>query len=190
MRVISGTARGHKLKAPKGLCTRPMMDRVKGSLFAMLESMEAVQGRVLDLYAGTGSLGIEALSRGAEWCDFVEQNAGVCQVLRANLAATGFAKRARVIQRTAQQIVSNPNVLGESVRYGVVFMDAPYAAFESAQVVGKLADSRLLRDAAVVAVGHSKRETLADTYGRLRRLKYRRFGDACVSIYRLETTDH
>ena len=67
MRVITGSAKGHKLKAPKGLSTRPMLDRVKESLFSVIEGYGPIRGRVLDLYAGTGSLGIECLSRGASW---------------------------------------------------------------------------------------------------------------------------
>src|ERR1044071_4368083 len=98
MRVITGSAKGHKLKAPKGMSTRPMLDRVKESLFSVLEGYGPIRGRVLDLYAGTGSLGIECLSRGAAWADFVEQSAHVCRIIRENLEHTGFAERSRVVQ--------------------------------------------------------------------------------------------
>ena len=74
MRVITGSAKGHHLKAPKGMGTRPMLDRVKEAVFSVLEGYGPIRGRVLDLYAGTGSLGIECLSRGAESCDFVERS--------------------------------------------------------------------------------------------------------------------
>ena len=95
MRVITGSAKGHRLKAPKGMTTRPMLDRVKEALFSVLEGYGPIRGRVLDLYAGTGSLGIECLSRGASWADFVEMRAHVCAIIRDNLAHTHFADRAR-----------------------------------------------------------------------------------------------
>src|SRR5947208_2816269 len=96
MRVISGIAKGRPLKAPPGLGTRPMTDRLKTSLFNILSQYGFDGARVLDLYAGSGSLGIEMLSRGAEWADFVEQNASVCRVIADNLATTKLADRARV----------------------------------------------------------------------------------------------
>ena len=98
MRVIAGSARGLRLKAPEGLTTRPMADRVKESLFGTLHSMGYPQAgdRVLDLYAGTGSLGIEALSRGATWCDFVEQNPGVAALIAANLTFTRLVAQGAV----------------------------------------------------------------------------------------------
>ncbi len=98
MRVIAGSARGLRLKAPEGLTTRPMADRVKESLFGTLHSMGYPQAgdRVLDLYAGTGSLGIEALSRGALWCDFVEQTPSVAGLIAANLTSTRLAAQGGV----------------------------------------------------------------------------------------------
>ena len=98
--MIAGEARGLRLKGPEGCGTRPMADRVKESLFGTLDSLGYPQDgdRVLDLYAGTGALGIEALSRGAAWCDFVEQNGGAARIIAANLAFTRLAGRAAVHQ--------------------------------------------------------------------------------------------
>src|SRR5215210_6032919 len=96
MRVISGTAKGRQLKAPPGMGTRPMTDRLKVSLFDTLVPYGIAGARVLDLYAGSGSLGIEMLSRGAEWCDFVEQNPAVCGIIRDNLKLAGLGDRAHI----------------------------------------------------------------------------------------------
>src|SRR5438105_11521226 len=96
MRVISGTAKGRPLKAPPGLSTRPMTDRLKTSLFDTLTPYGIGGARVLDLYAGSGSLGIEMLSRGANWADFVEQNQAACRIIADNLRTTGLSDRARV----------------------------------------------------------------------------------------------
>ncbi len=112
MRVISGEARGHNLKAPKGMTTRPMSDKIKGAVFSMLstilDQLDREWGRVLDMYAGSGSIGIEALSRGADWVDFVEINAGVCRVISENLEHTKFTARARVNNRQVHSFLNSP----------------------------------------------------------------------------------
>jgi 16S rRNA G966 N2-methylase RsmD len=112
MRVISGTAKGHNLKAPKGMTTRPMADKIKGAVYSMLSNLLAPLdrdwGRVLDLYAGTGSIGIEALSRGAVWADFVEINAGVCRIISENLEHTHFSEVARVNNRSVAGFLNSP----------------------------------------------------------------------------------
>ncbi len=112
MRVISGEARGHNLKAPKGMTTRPMSDKIKGAVFSMLSTIldqtDREWGRVLDMYAGSGSIGIEALSRGASWVDFVEINAGVCRVISENLEHTKFTARARINNRQVSSFLNSP----------------------------------------------------------------------------------
>ena len=103
MRVITGSAKGHHLKSPKGSGTRPMLDSVKGSLFSILDGYSALHGRMVDLYAGTGSIGIEGLSRGVEWCDFVEQNRNVCGIIKENLVHTKLDQRAKVYQQAVSK---------------------------------------------------------------------------------------
>src|SRR5215207_1446750 len=124
MRVITGSAKGHTLKGPPNMLTRPMMDRVKESLFSVLEGYGAIEGRVLDLYAGTGSLGIECLSRGAAWADFVEQRAAVCRVIAENLAHTRFSDQARIHQ---MQVARYLHTARPEETYAIIFMDPPYA---------------------------------------------------------------
>src|SRR5262245_47521406 len=124
MRVITGSAKGHRLKAPKGMSTRSMLDRVKQALIGVLEGYEAIKGRVLDLYAGSGSLGIECLSRGAEWADFVEQSAHVCRIIRENLEHTKFLDRSRVIQAPVARYLATTR---PQEKYAIIIMDPPYA---------------------------------------------------------------
>jgi 16S rRNA (guanine966-N2)-methyltransferase len=103
MRVVAGTAKGRRLVAPAGRVTRPTSDRVRESIFNALHSLDAVEGaRVLDLFAGSGALGIEALSRGAAHCTFVESAPLALAAVRANLDATGLRNRARVVPSTAE----------------------------------------------------------------------------------------
>jgi 16S rRNA (guanine(966)-N(2))-methyltransferase RsmD len=182
MRVITGSAKGHKLKAPKGMGTRPMLDRVKESLFAVLDGHAPIRGRVLDLYAGTGSLGIECLSRGAAYADFVEQNAHVCRIIRENLAHTRLTERAHVHQMPVGRYlaVSHP-----AEKYAIIVMDPPYADLTIEDTIRTIGVSGLLESDGLLVVGHSSRVTLADAYGLLHRLKFRRVGDSCFSIYEL-----
>ena len=149
MRVIAGEAKGRTLVAPKGDATRPATDRIRETLFAILEP-SLLDARVLDLFAGAGTLGLEALSRGAAHATFVERNKDALDALRANVAATQFGDRSDV---------ANANVLGflehavPAERYDLVFLDPPFAdvaGLESALAHPLLAPS-LAPDATVVA---------------------------------------
>jgi 16S rRNA (guanine966-N2)-methyltransferase len=146
--VIAGTAKGRTLAAPRGGATRPATDRIRETLFAILEP-ELGDARVLDLFAGAGTLGIEALSRGAASATFVERSAEALKTLRKNIAATGFDRHAHVV---------GGNVLGfleqlTAGRYDVVFLDPPFADVALLEVT--LAHPRLAAalapDALVVA---------------------------------------
>ena len=196
MRVIAGSARGMRLKAPEGRGTRPMTDRVKESLFGTLASLGYPQegDRVLDLYAGTGSLGIEALSRGAGWCDFVEQNAGVGRIIAANLAFTRLAERARV-HSMAVDAYLKLRAVGRHLRAGdkeplpdvkcdIIFMDPPYADPAIRAILGQVAEGPFLAPDGLLVVGHATTVTLPDAPGPLRRIRQRTFGGSAFSLYK------
>ena len=111
MRVIAGRARGRRLIAPqrlrrrRGSSVRPTSDLVRGAIFSVLASLQADMSRVLDLYAGSGALGIEALSRGGDWCDFIERDRATCETIGENLRLTGFEAQARVYSLPAKRAV-------------------------------------------------------------------------------------
>lgn len=180
MRVITGRAKGHRLKAPKGLGTRPMLDRVKESLFSVLEGYGRLRGRVLDLYAGTGSLGIEFLSRGAASADFVEQSAHVCAIIRENLAHTKLQEFGRIHTMPVERFL-----LGQRgvAHFDYIVMDPPYADPAIERTVRLVQELGLGHDGSLLIVGHSPRVVLADQYPGLFRVKFRRLGDSCFSIY-------
>ena len=182
MRVITGRAKGHRLKAPKGLATRPMLDRVKESLFSVLEGYGRIRGQVLDLYAGTGSIGIEFLSRGAQGADFVEQSAHVCTIIKANLVHTHLAEYGHIYTMPVERFLSSRRGRG---CYDYIMMDPPYADPAIEQTLGLVATTGVGRVGGLVIVGHSPRVTLADHYPGLERIKFRRLGDSCFSIYEL-----
>ena len=178
MRVIAGERGGFRLKGPPGPGTRPMTDKVKEALFSMLGSLGVEPDTVLDLYAGTGGLGIEALSRGATRADFVEQQPGAAAVIRQNLAHTRYDEVARVHQTSVAAFLARA-----TTPYDLVIMDPPYADPEIVPTLERLGRSPLVQSGTVVAVGHSPRVALPDVAGRLIRLRDRCHGDSCFSIY-------
>ena len=178
MRVIAGSMKGHPLKVPRSTRTRPMSQRIREAVYSTLASLGVRPERVLDLYAGSGGIGIEALSRGAAWCDFVEQNAAACAVIRDNLAATRFGERAAVHQASVESFVARG---GEP--YDLVLMDPPYADPRIVETLTALAASAAVADGTVVVLGHWPRLEPPGQVGVLRRLRHRCHGDSCFSIY-------
>lgn len=178
MRVIAGKAKGFRLKAPKGYRTRPTSDLVRGVIFSMLESLIGAWSRVLDLYAGSGALGIEALSRGAERVDFVERDPRCCAILEGNLKNTGFSAQAHVY---CYDVGKGIDFLTEG--YDLILMDPPYDEPQISDMIEKIASSAVVKEGSTVVVEHSRRHPLSDTYGKLRLVKSRRHGDTCVSIF-------
>ena len=197
MRVISGTAKSRTLKGPPGPGTRPMTDRLKISLFDTLAPYGFEGARVLDLYAGSGSLGIETLSRGAEWCDFVEQSGAVCAVIRDNLRTTGLAERAHVYRMFVARFLamqsgergSEPEgrALDNSSRYDIILLDPPYADPEIGHMLETIARSQLVAPDGLVVIGHRTGVKLDDEYGdgRMGRIRHRAMGDSAFSIYEI-----
>jgi 16S rRNA (guanine966-N2)-methyltransferase len=145
----------------------------------MLETVATDWSRVLDLYAGTGALGIEALSRGAEWADFVEKNPRLCALIKENLERTGFAAQGTVYCGSAAKALS----ILDGV-YGILFMDPPYADSSLTTTAEKLASSRLVGEGSTLVIEHSRRVPLKETYGDFHQIRNLRHGDSCVSVYR------
>lgn len=184
MRVISGSARGRRLKGPPSHATRPMADKIKGALFNMLLSLGVEPERVLDLYAGTGNIGIETLSRGAASADFVDQGREQCAVIRENLATTGFAPVSKVHQVPVLSYIKS-----QAGPYDFVILDPPYAAPDIIDTLEALSASSLVQSGTIVVLGHWPRLELPDTIGRLECLRHRCHGDSCFSIYEVVDTE-
>jgi 16S rRNA (guanine966-N2)-methyltransferase len=139
--------------------------------------------RVLDLYAGSGSLGIEALSRGAATADFVEQDHAASAIIAANLAVTRLDDRARVHRTRVQGFLGRLAERPPTEPFDLVIMDPPYAAPDIVAVLTAVATSPALAPDAIVVVGHATRVPLPDVAGPLTRLHHRCHGDSCFSIY-------
>lgn len=191
MRVIGGSARGrtlagppappkhaHRREAPPRGGTRPTSDLIRGVIFNMLDAMGADYARVLDLYAGTGALGIEALSRGEGEADFVEQDGAAARVIHENLRRTGFAGRARVHRFAAEQAAARL-----SGPYTLVLADPPYYDVGALETVRALASSALVGEGTVFVLEHHRRVPPPESLGPLRLYRSRRHGETVVSIY-------
>jgi 16S rRNA (guanine966-N2)-methyltransferase len=183
MRVIAGQYRSRVLNAPQGLDTRPTSDRLRETLFNVLAPR--IEGAVfLDLYAGSGAVGIEALSRGAREAIFVEQAEPALRVIRANLASLGIRGGYALESRSVSAALHR---LAETERQAdLVFLDPPYrAAAEYSLVLNLLGGpcAALLRSGAAVIAEHDKRVDLEPRYGALARYRVLKQGDAALSFY-------
>jgi 16S rRNA (guanine966-N2)-methyltransferase len=179
MRVVSGSARGRRLKAPKSTgVTRPMADKIKEALFSVLASLGVEAERVLDLYAGSGSVGIEALSRGATWCDFVDRDTHAIRAIRENLEHVGFSDMGSVHQMPVMTMIR-----AAREPYDLVIFDPPYADPEILPTLEALSSSRAVQDGTIVAVGHAPRVEMPDRLGNLVKLRGRCHGDSCFAVF-------
>ncbi len=183
-RVIAGTARSIRLDAP-GPGTRPMGDRVKQTMFAILEP-DLRGARFLDLFAGSGAAGIEALSRGAAHVTLVERDARATHVISANLKRTGLAHAASVVCAEVAAWLADPARLSESP-YDLVFIDPPYKDATSLVRTLELSSPLLVPSGRVVAK-HFWRDAPPSTVGLLASERERRFGETALTFYRWRPT--
>ncbi len=162
MRVVAGEARGRQIVAPEGTQTRPTSDRVRESIFNMLFSLGVIDDvKALDLYAGCGALGIEALSRGAEHCTFVEQDRRAVECIKNNLETLGYSDRATVIQADVLEWVDR-----QSTHFDVVLADPPYADDSWEALLDSLDTRWLVAEAGEVVGEHPSWDVVREkTYG-------------------------
>ena len=178
MRITGGVARGQQLIVPKSGPIRPTTDRVREAIFSIITPLTINRFRGLDLYAGTGALGIEALSRDAEWVDFVEKEPRCCAIIKQNLQKVGFSQRAHVYCCSAAKALT----FLEN-KYDIVFMDPPYTDPSISQMATQLASSKIVDSKSLVVISHATRAPLQESYDGLARIKEKRYGDTCISIY-------
>jgi len=182
MRIVAGIARGRRLRAPKGRLVRPTADRVKEAVFSILESRESsVDRRVLDLFAGAGTLGIEALSRGASEAVFVEPSRAASDAIRDNLRTAGLV--GEVLAMPADRAIKRFAAAGR--RFDRVFLDPPYGEGWIARTLRALDAADVVADGAWLVVEHGGGEQAEPGIGRFIRELDRRYGDTEVALYRL-----
>jgi 16S rRNA (guanine966-N2)-methyltransferase len=181
MRVIAGKAKGHPLKFPKGAPTRPATDLVKGAIFSILENMTDDWEQVLDVFSGSGGLGIEALSRGAGWVDFIDRDPRCCAIIKENLDVTKLAAQAHIYCTNVEKALSFLDK-----EYDIILMDPPYPDRSIGNIIEQVANSKLAGENTIVVVTHSSRFQLEKRYATLIQTKEHRHGDSCIAIYEKE----
>ncbi|MCH2511049.1 MAG: 16S rRNA (guanine(966)-N(2))-methyltransferase RsmD [Chloroflexi bacterium] len=179
MRVAGGNAKGRRLKGAVSPGTRATTERVRAAIFNILGPEQYQGRRVLDLFAGSGSLGIEALSHGAGRADFVEWDRRQSAVITSNLESTGFSSQGHVHRLDVLQALQTlPG------RYDLVLLDPPYKMGGLDSLLEKIASQPgLIVDDGVVIAGHSKHEDLKETYGSLRLTSHRQYGDNVIDFF-------
>jgi 16S rRNA (guanine(966)-N(2))-methyltransferase RsmD len=181
MRITGGKVKGTHLKTlPRG-SIRPTTSVVRHAIFSLLDNSTADWHRILDLYAGTGALGIEALSRRAEWVDFVDYRKSCCDIIRSNLEKIGQLHRAHVYCCNVSKALG---FLENS--YDIIFVDPPYSDPSVDNLLANLAESKLVAEDCVVVLCHANRFSLSSAYDGLHLIKQRRYGDTFIFIYQKE----
>jgi 16S rRNA (guanine966-N2)-methyltransferase len=189
VRIIAGTLGGRRLVTPRGLATRPTADRVKEAIFNILGSPQTANGdsspfRVLDLYAGSGALGLEAISRGADEAVLVETDRAAIQAATRNVAMLGLEARVRIVQDDAAMALRR--LPGQ---FSWVFLDPPYGMGAIERMLRLLGKSTLLAPGALVLAEHDAREAPAERHGQLALEDRRSYGQTAVSFYRQKPTE-
>lgn len=188
MRVIAGTYRSRVLKSLKGQALRPTSDRLRETLFNVL-GQDVAGSRFLDLFAGTGAIGIEALSRSAKEVVFVENHAPAAGLIRRNLESLGIQKGARVLATDAlrglEKLAGHHIQKAGGILFDFIFLDPPYsAAKDYSRVLEFLGSGDLLASAGIVIAEHRRSFELPEEVGVVRRYRVLKQGDAALSFYR------
>jgi 16S rRNA (guanine(966)-N(2))-methyltransferase RsmD len=181
VRIIAGAYKGRRLATPRGETTRPTADQVR---IALLDTLmpRLPAARVLDLFAGAGSVGLEALSRGATHATFVERDARAVATLRANVTTLGVERAVRVVRDDVVRALRTLRRTGE--RFDVVFLDPPYDGDDVAMTLDALGGGELLGDGAVVVAQHRTKRAPAASAGALAAFRTRRFGETTLTFFR------
>lgn len=181
MRVISGKARGVSLKTPDGMKTRPTADRVKEAMFSILQ-FDLPGAKVLDLFAGTGQLGIEAISRGAAFADFIDESESACALVRENLKRAKFESQGHVIRSDYRAFLNRC-----TNRYNIILLDPPYADIFLENALKLITEIDILQtDGIIVTERPLGKELLCDFPGYVRSKDYK-YGKTLVTLFRRES---
>ena len=178
MRVIKGTARGVQLKTPDGMLTRPTADRVKEALFSII-NFDIPGAKVLDLFGGTGQLGIEALSRGAEEAVFVDAREDACRLIRENLSRTKLAGQAQVIRSDYMDYLNRA-----SQRFSIILLDPPYAEVFLENALKRITEIDILQSDGIIVTERPLGKELPWEFDGFRRSKDYKYGKTLLTIYR------
>lgn len=184
MRVISGKKRGTKLECPGGDNVRPTTDRIKESLFNIIQN-SVFNSVVLDIFSGSGALGIEALSRGAKAAYFIDNSRESIKYLQKNLAKTGFSNESNILLGNALSEIKK--LSSKNIQFDLVFLDPPYKMNLIDPVLAALSESQLVHEDTLIVVEHSLDEEVPESIGGLTKFNERKYGKTTkISFLKLE----
>lgn len=181
MRVISGSAKGRPLKAVPGMGTRPTTDKVKEAIFSMIGPYFD-GGQVLDLFAGTGGLSIEALSRGMDRAVLTDIDKKSIDTIRHNLQAAGLTEQAEIYRNEAARALKA--LMKREAKFDLVFLDPPYRLKVVQELIEQLDQANMLNPHATIVVEHDAEDVYQDPIGRLQWVRRAEYGDTAVTIYK------
>lgn len=181
MRIITGKARGLKLIAPKNMDVRPTSDRVKESFFNIIGT-KIVGTHVLDLFAGTGNLGLEAWSRGAEKVVFIDESQTSLQLVRNNIAKAKAENETKVIKGNAVKLIADLSAKGE--KFDFIFCDPPYNKGLPAQIIEQVAKYDIVLPGGYLIIEHSQHESLPELTMKFELIRCEKYGETLISFLR------
>jgi len=180
MRIIAGKAKGRRIKAKNRYATRPTLSRVKVSLFDIL--VNKVQGAcLLDLYSGTGNIGLEALSRGAKRVIFVESNAAQVKIIKQNILSLNFSEEETFVYK--KDVIKAIGILSQKEKFDIVYLAPPFLKDLCIPTLFALVKYKILKTDGIIVVEHHKKEILPEKIETLKLTRQKRYGDIMVSFY-------
>ena len=185
MRVVAGSARGITLETIEGLATRPTTDRVKEALFSMLHN-ELYDSEVLDLFSGSGALGIEAASRGARKVVLVENSKKCIEVIKKNVQKTKLNDKIEMVERDVDTFMKN---IDSDQAFDFILMDPPYLKGFIEPLLEQIETKALIKESGKIIIEHDMKDVLQENYGTLYLDKKKKYGKTAVSVYRRHQND-
>lgn len=183
MRIITGIARGRRIKAPEGLKTRPTLDRVKESLFNIISS-KIYDSTVLDLFAGSGNLGLEALSRGARFCTFVECDRNTFRFLKENIEMLDFIKKCELYNQDAFSALRK--ISSRNLKYNIIFLDPPYGKGLIEKSIEYIDEMDLLDYDGIVVSEYDEKDMIPEKIGKMKLYRTEKYGRVKISFWAKE----
>lgn len=182
MKIIAGKAKGRNVKAKNRFATRPTLSRVKASLFDMLGN-KVKEACFLDLYSGTGNIGLESLSRGAKKVVFVENNSAQVKIIKQNISSLNFSKEDTVVYK--KDVIKTINILSqkENEKFDIIYLAPPFLKNLCLPTLSALARNKILKPDGIIGVEHHKKEILPEEIETLKLTRQKRYGDIMISFY-------
>ena len=182
MRIVAGIQKGRRLKEPDGQNLRPTSARVREALLSIM-AYHVAGARVLDLYAGTGALGLEALSRGARQAVFVDNDVASSRILRENIARCGYDNQCLVISQDVETFVTSPPSFGEPPAFDLIFVDPPYHGTDLTRLLERLSVSGKIAPHGTLVLEHFFKHAVPNRTGNLVQTRQSRYGDTMLTFY-------